>query len=294
MKFFFLYKPYILVVETGTICNIDCPTCPTPRKIINRERSAKNMDFNNFKKIIDNSHKSFVAVLLYWSNEPLLNRDLVKMVRYCNELNLYTFISTNMTLLTGKKFKELIQAGLDELLVCVDGFSTETFEHFRKGAKFEKVKKNIETICKIKKELKADTPWIEIQYIETKQNSEEIASCKKWAAEIAINGFRVQEIYIARHLNDYKKLRDEFYTEKMWEKRHYKKLQTGMKTCKTPDTQVCVLVDGQVTICCNDIKGICTYGNLLKDSFESIAKNKKYLEIKKKGMKRDLSICKLC
>jgi MoaA/NifB/PqqE/SkfB family radical SAM enzyme len=294
IKFLFLNKPYVLIVETGTICNIDCPTCPTPRKIISRERTAQNMDFDNFKQIINNSHKFFAAVVLYWSNEPFLNKDLVKMVRYCNELNLYTFISTNMTLLTEKKFKELIQAGLDELLVCVDGFSSKTFEHFRKGAKFETVKRNVEIICKIKKELKAVNPWIEIQYIETKQNSEEIASCKEWATEIGINRFRLQDLYISRHLTDYKKLRDEFYTEKMWEKRYYEKLQTGKKTCKTPDTQVCVLVNGQITICCNDIKGICSYGNLLNDSFKNIRKNEKYSVIKRRGKKRDLSICKGC
>lgn len=287
VKFLFLKKPYVLIVETGTICNLNCPTCPTPREIIVGARTAKNMDFDNLKKIIDNSYKSFSAVLLYWSNEPLLNKDIVKMVRYCNELDLYTFISTNMMLLNKKIFKELIKANLDELLVCIDGFSPKTYERFREGAKFDIVKRNIEDICKVKKELRAANPWIEIQYIETKQNSKEIAACKEWGQEIGIDGFRVQPIYITKRLNDFEKLREEFYTEENW-------AESYNKICKNPDSTVCVLVDGQTTICCYDIKGDFSYGNLIENPFKSIAQSKKYLEIKKKGKKRELSICKGC
>jgi MoaA/NifB/PqqE/SkfB family radical SAM enzyme len=294
VKFIFLQKPYVLIVETGTMCNIHCPTCPTPREIITGARKTRNMDFKHFKTIIDNSYKSFSAVVLYWTNEPLMNKDLVNMVRYCNALNLYTFISTNVMLLTGDKFKELTEAGLDELLVCVDGFSSETYEPFRKGAKFETVKNNIETVCKIKKELHAANPWIELQYVENKQNSQEIDVCREWAREIGVDGFRLQKLYVAKHLHNYKKLREKFYTEKMWDERNSPNLHTDNKICKTPDTQVCVLVNGEVTLCCYDIRGNCSYGNLLDNSFETIAKNKKYLEIKNKGKKRELSICKEC
>jgi MoaA/NifB/PqqE/SkfB family radical SAM enzyme len=291
-KFILFRKPYILIIETGTICNLDCPTCPTPREIVVGARTARNMDFDSFKKIIDNSYKSFSAVLLYWSNEPLLNKDIAEMVRYCNSLNLYTFISTNVMLFTEKITKELIESGLDELLVCVDGFSSKTYERFRKGAKFEIVKRNIETICKIKKELKSVSPWIEIQYIETKQNSEEIASCWAWAEYIGVDGFRVQPLYITRHLNDFVKLRDEFYTEKNWQEKCEKDFAKTI--CKNADSTVCVLINGQLTICCYDIKGAYSYGNLLVNSFNSIEKNKKYIEIKKKGERRELSICKKC
>lgn len=294
IKQLFLKKPYVLVVETGTVCNINCPTCPTPREIIVDSRAEKNMDFDTFKKIINNARVSFPAVLLYWSNEPLLNKDIVKMVRYCNELNLYTFISTNVTLLSGDKFKELIDAGLDELLVCVDGFSAGTFEPFRKGAKFETVKYYIETACALKKELRALNPWIEIQYVENRYNTEEITLCKKWAEKAGVDGFRVQSLYISKHLKGYEKLRDEFYTERNWEEANKKDSGYDKKICRSPELTVCVLVNGQLTVCCNDIKGVCSYGNLLEHSFKAIAKNEKYLEIKRKGRKRALGICKGC
>jgi len=293
-KFVLLKKPYVLMVETGTVCNLNCPTCPTPREIIIGARTARNMTFDDFKKIIDNSYKSFSAVVLFWSNEPLLNKEIARMVSYCEELSLYTFISTNVMLLTEEKIRELIDSGLDELLVCIDGFSAATYEHFRKGAKFETVKGNIESLCKIKKELKALNPWIEIQYIETKQNSEEIASCQEWAEKIGVDKFRLQPLYITKHLKDFKKLGDEFCVEEEWEERYKKNYLDGDNACKNPDSTVCVLINGQLAICCYDIENTYRFGNLLNNSFENIAKDKKYLEIKGKGRKRGLSICKKC
>jgi MoaA/NifB/PqqE/SkfB family radical SAM enzyme len=291
-KYLLFKKPYILIVETGTVCNLTCPTCPTPREIVAGSRSVKNMELDSFRKIITNAHKSFSAVLLYWSNEPLLNRNIADMVRFCNTLNLHTFISTNVMLLSEETGRGLIGAGLDELLVCLDGFSAKTYEPFRRGAKFETVKRNIENVCRIKKEMKAVNPWVEIQYIETKQNSEEIASCREWARGAGVDGFRVQPLYITRHLNDFEKLRNEFYSAKDWAEANEKNSREHI--CKNADSTVCVLVNGQLTVCCYDIKGTFSFGNLLEDSFEDIAKGEKYSGIKRKGARRELSICRKC
>lgn len=294
IKHLLLKKPFVLVIETGTACNINCPTCPTPRDVIAKTRTEKNMELEKFKKIINNAYRSFSAVLLYWSNEPLLNKDLVKMVRYCNEKNLYTFISTNVTLLSANIFSELIDAGLDELLVCVDGFSAESFEIFRKGAKFETVKMNIENACALKKKLRAFNPWIEIQYVENRLNSSEIVPCMEWSKNTGVDGFRVQELYIARHLRDYKNLRKEYYTDELWDNKGDGSSGLSDTQCKTPDSQVCVLVNGNVTLCCYDIRGDCCFGNLIEDSFKTISRSRKYLDVRKKGLSRKLGICKEC
>lgn len=293
-RFVLFRKPYILIVETGTVCNINCPTCPTPRGIVAGSRTAGNMDLESFKKMIGNAHRAFSAVLLYWSNEPLLNRDIAGMVRSCNEKDLYTFISTNVMLLNEEKGRELIEAGLDELLVCVDGFSPETYEHFRKGAKFETVKRNIEGFCETRRRLNASNPWIEIQYIETKQNSHEIDACRTWAKEAGVDGFRVQSLYITEHLQDFQRLREEFCTEKDREVLDIKNSLKGKKVCRNAESTVCVHMNGQLTICCYDIKGDFSYGNLLESPFENIAASKRYQEIRSKGRRHKLSICKKC
>jgi MoaA/NifB/PqqE/SkfB family radical SAM enzyme len=295
IKHILFKKPYILMIETGTLCNLACPTCPTPREIIIGKRNAKNMDLKTFKTLIDNSYKSFAGVILYWTNEPLMNKDITKMVGYCNEKDLYTFISTNGMLLNEKIFREFIKMGLDELAICVDGFSSETYERFREGGNFETLKRNVENICKIKKELKAIKPSIKIQYIKTKQNSEEVVSCQAWADEAGVDAFTINELFVVNHLNDPDKLREEFFSEERWEKWNKKRIhQKGNKICVMPDWQACVLVNGQLTICCMDITGEYSYGNLIEQPYTRVVKNSGYAQIKNKGKRQELSICKGC
>ena len=31
-------KPTIMILETGNVCNLNCPTCPTPRNYIKRPK----------------------------------------------------------------------------------------------------------------------------------------------------------------------------------------------------------------------------------------------------------------
>jgi hypothetical protein len=121
-----------------------------------------------------------------------------------------------------------------------------------------------------------------------------VAACREWATEIGVDRFRLQPLYITKHLRDFKKLGDEFCTEKNWEEMYENNSLNGRDTCKNPASTVCVLVNGKLAICCYDIKNTYRFGSLLENSFERLAKDKKYLEIKRKGEKRGLSICKDC
>lgn len=158
-------EPISLIVETGTTCNIRCPTCPAPRDIIVSCRPKPFMSLKEFKTIIDNSNNKFFYVRQYWSNEPLLNKDTEEMIKYCDKKGLFSSISTNATLLTEERARKLIESGLDEIILSFDGLTKEVYEDFRYGANFEIVKKNIETLCRLKKEMNSLTPWTELQFI---------------------------------------------------------------------------------------------------------------------------------
>src|SRR3989344_7757326 len=117
--------PYLAMLETCNFCNLRCPTCTTPQSKITRQKEI--LSFENCKKIIDNI-KNDISVLLPWfSNEPLLNSDLSEIIKYAAENNIYTMVSTNAVLLTEKKGRELIEAGLDEILLCLDGTSRRSY-----------------------------------------------------------------------------------------------------------------------------------------------------------------------
>ena len=101
------------------------------------------MSLENYKKIIDNIKNSISVVMPWFSNEPLLIPHLVEMLKYAAQNNMYTMVSTNAALLNEQKARELLDSGLDEILLCLDGTTKESYEPFRKGAAFEEVFQNI-------------------------------------------------------------------------------------------------------------------------------------------------------
>ena len=75
--------PTIIVIDPGNICNFSCALCITGQKKSKRPRSF--LTFSDFKKIIDQAGKWAVQLDLYNSGEPLLNKDLFRMVDYAKK-----------------------------------------------------------------------------------------------------------------------------------------------------------------------------------------------------------------
>ena len=66
-------------------------------------------------------------VVLHGVGEPMLVKDLPRMIRYLKDRGIYVLFNTNGTLLAPKKRRELIDTGLDELRVSLDAAERETF-----------------------------------------------------------------------------------------------------------------------------------------------------------------------
>ena len=69
------YLPTRISIETGNICNLKCPLCPTGRKDPGPSRGF--MAFEDYKKIIDELSRDLILVRLYNWGEPLLNKNLL-------------------------------------------------------------------------------------------------------------------------------------------------------------------------------------------------------------------------
>ena len=118
--------PYFEFVEIESInrCNGTCAFCPANKFVDIREKQL--MDFELYTRIVDQlSEMSYSGFFTPFSNnEPLLDERIVQFVKYAKERlpYAYVYLYTNGTLLTIKKFKELI-AYLDELVI--DNYSSE-------------------------------------------------------------------------------------------------------------------------------------------------------------------------
>lgn len=295
--------PYLAMVETCSFCNLQCPTCTTPHDKIKRPKVA--MSLENYKKIIDNIKDSVSIVLPWFSNEPLVNPHLVEMIKYSHQNNLYTMISTNAVLLNETKSKELLDSGLDEVLLCLDGATKESYEPFRQGADFETVLKNMKIFCALKKKSGKKKPFVEMQFILTKLNQNEVEDVKKLADSLGVDRLRIKSFALSEYAyskEEIKSLSDKFlpdrpeYASKI---RYEKKgdnfeIKNRKKLCELPSSNIVILVDGRVSMCCYDINGQYVYGNVLDKPLKYFWRLPEVRGKRNKAKRREYPLCKVC
>ncbi|MBT5502732.1 radical SAM protein [Candidatus Falkowbacteria bacterium] len=148
------YLPTALWIEPTNVCNLKCIMCPN--SIIGQPNPGY-MDFDLYKKIIDEA-KPFVSfIILCISGESLLHPKFPEMVKYAKDNKIAVYISTNCTLLTPEISRKLLEADLDWINFFFDGVTKEVYEKVRVNANFEKSLENVINFLKIKKELGAKT-----------------------------------------------------------------------------------------------------------------------------------------
>ena len=148
--------PIRLWIEPTNLCNLKCVMCLN-KSIPKDEKGFMNFDL--FKRIIDEAADFIHDVYLHHRGESLLHPDISEMIKYAKMKNIFTRLHTNATLLTEEKSYFLLNSGLDFLSFSFDGYEKEIYEKIRVGANFERTLDNIHNFLLIKKKLKKKTPY---------------------------------------------------------------------------------------------------------------------------------------
>src|SRR5207302_4841188 len=133
------HHPVCLYLETTNRCNLLCTTCPRTYEEL---EPPADMSWELFTSIVDQIPHLQRAVL-HGVGEPMLVKSLPRMVRYLKDRGTYVLFNTNGTLLTERKGRELIAAGLDELRVSLDAAEPETFRAVRGKDMFGRIVRNV-------------------------------------------------------------------------------------------------------------------------------------------------------
>src|ERR1700754_2192772 len=131
--------PICLYLETTNRCNLLCTTCPRTFEELEPE---KDMSWELFTSIIDQFPK-IARVVLHGVGEPMLVKELPRMIRYLKDRGVYVLFNTNGTLLTKSNGQALIDAGLDELRVSLDAAESSVFQMVRGKDMFDRIVTNV-------------------------------------------------------------------------------------------------------------------------------------------------------
>jgi len=171
--------PRYLEVETINSCNARCPMCPN----VERPRNMKPMKDELFKKIADEiiEHKEEVRrVTLYRDGEPLLDNKLADRIALLKKHGIKaTSISTNVSLLTESKAKDLLNAGIDIVIMSIDSLDKASYAAIRCGLDFDVVIKNALKFIEIRNKTRPETQ-IWMRMIRQKSNYGEWPAYRKY------------------------------------------------------------------------------------------------------------------
>ena len=184
--------PSRLYIETTAACNISCEqACCAPETGITRTRQAGMLDFEIFKRVVDEAGPSLGRIDFFNYGEAFLHKRAVEMCEYIKLRfpHIYLYTSTNGLAFTEEQVRRLIRSGIDEVTFSIDGATAESYVKYRRRGDFDKAIRNLRFAVDEKRARGRDVPFINWRYILFTHNDSEaeMERARELAAEIGVD-----------------------------------------------------------------------------------------------------------
>lgn len=167
--------PESLTLFLTNRCNLRCRMCGQTH------HAGQELSLNNLKSIVDDL-ASFRPNITLFGGEPMLHEGCVELIKYIKERGMHCLMITN-GLLVEDRAKDIVESGLDELNVSLDG-DAEVHDAIRgmPGA-FDKIMAGLKKVGSIKAQTKSFKPLVNLQCTITKYNYKNLESMIGVASE---------------------------------------------------------------------------------------------------------------
>src|SRR5258708_5098899 len=163
--------------------------CP-PKPGITPPRQAGMLDFDLFRRVIDEAGPSLVRVDFFNYGEAFLHKRAVEMCEYIKSAfpHIYLYTSTNGLAFTEAQARRLAHSGIDEVTFSIDGATQASYEKYRQRGRFDVAIANLRAMADEKRRSGADVPYLNWRYILFGWNDsdEEMNLARQIAGEIGV------------------------------------------------------------------------------------------------------------
>jgi len=243
-------RPIAIKIEPTNICNFRCPGCRTGSGLDKSPRGR--IDFDLFKKIVDETCAHALKLILYMWGEPLLHKDIFRMVRYAADRNLAVQLSSNMNVFKEGYAEQLVDCGLEHLIVALDGVSQSVYETYRVGGSVQRVIDNVTKVVEARAKAKRRFPVVELQYIIFPHNRHEVALAEELARDLGVDILT----FIESWTNEQQQPADGELPDVAPDK------------CNSLWLMACFNWDGRFTPCCDSVDD--DFGNICDTGFDQL------------------------
>ena len=286
--------PIGLQLEPTTRCQLRCPLCPRTR--LPEGQGGADMSMENYCRVIEEAGSSLLAIAFWQWGEPLLHPEISAMVRMAHERNILSIISTNgQAGPDEEKIRGLFDAGLDMLIISLDGIDQDPYDSFRRGGDVSTTMAFAREACRIKRETKRGTPLINIRLIATAETESGVDRVREFARDIGADIFSLKAVSLYYD--------DDPENPALPRNRQYRSFQyrgakeaaeyrTMIPYCNKPWSWPTLLHDGTLLICECDHQSCCDLGNVFADGFARV-----WGGVRAAGVRQhfpDLEFCNRC
>lgn len=288
--------PYSISVEPTTSCNLKCPQCPSGLRKFTR--ATGNIDIQTLKVLLDQSAKTLMYITFYFQGEPFIHKDFLEMVRMAKKKRIFVATSSNAHFIDKEKAKEIVQSGLDKLIISMDGTDQSTYEKYRRGGNLETVISSIKHLVEAKKIANSQFPVLELQFLVLRHNEHQMEKVKELGKEWGVDyvQFKSAQVY------EYEEGED-FIPENLQHTR-YEKMPDGKYRIKSSLPNRCPRMwrssvmtwDGNIVPCCFDKDATQQMGNILEIPLNKIWKSQDYKKFRHQILndRKQIEICRNC
>jgi MoaA/NifB/PqqE/SkfB family radical SAM enzyme len=291
--------PYKIIVDPTNACNLGCPLCPTGLNASSRKKGI--MRFEKFKKLVDEVKEHCIEIHIYNWGEPTLNKDLLKMIKYSNDLGIWSRISSNLSL----KFKdgyldEFVKSGLSLLHVDIDGLDQDVYEKYRRKGDLKTVYDNLSKIIELKKKYNLKNPTIELSMLAMRQNEHQHEEFLKIKEKFDVDEVKIDKIQHNPNMDE-KWLpfnKDLVYETYDGNASSNSSKDNEKSQCHWPWSGIVVNWDGGINPCCiiDDPKS--DFANTKEKSIKEIWNSREYISSRSEfGDEKEITkktICNIC
>ena len=182
--------PVCLYLEVTNRCNLLCDTCPRTFEAL---EPPADMSWELFTRIV-NQVPNIARVVLHGVGEPMLVKDLPRMVRYLKDRGTYVLFNTNGTLLRPKKFQDMIDTGLDEMRVSLDAADRESYLRVRGKDFFHRIVRDVGKFTAYQQATGATTPRVSLWLTGTKETIDQLPAFVRLAATVGVKEVHLQRL----------------------------------------------------------------------------------------------------
>ena len=186
--------PYRYKLDPTNHCHLKCPLCPTGLQISTRKTGR--MDDELFRSIVDQIASHTLILDLFGWGEPLLHPRLNSLIRLAADRNIFTRLSTSLSLPEWLGAKQLVASGLDAVIVAVDGANQSSYERYRRNGRLDNVATNLRRLVEARYASGKSTPHITVRMLIHRFNEHELDEVKRLARQWGADAFTVETIVI--------------------------------------------------------------------------------------------------